>query len=375
MTLFAISKNSFARLLILGLGCTSIGLFGAPVIQALTNSVDYGPRITVNGFVFVFGSGFSPDGPHSAASVPPPVKLGAVSVFLCDAANPSTCEPERLLYVDRNQINFLTGNPAYSSAIVKVVVDQSGTTNSGAAIKLLPFAPAIFVEGTDCLIDPRFTNRDAQCGLTALPRTGTLPSASRGAITGLDGQLVQASNPLHPSSYFTVWAGGLGVFRNGAPPASLRLKLDGAPIYIQSGALTFLSLTPVYVGETEAFPGLYQLNFQVPEGILPFPCEDYDWEFQGALTEGDSPTSQPVDLPVTLSAANPHCLQPVAVPDYSSPITTTLEPRGGTTMLTGSTLILMTDPAFRYSRATMALAGAQFPPQFLFPSFSSGSEL
>lgn len=335
-------------------------LFGGPIVSTVASSVDFSSNVTVNGYVSILGSGFSSDGPHTANSATLPTKLGATQVLLCDASKPSSCETEQLLYVSDSQINFLSGNPTYSAALVKVVVDPSQTSNA-TPVTLLKYLPGIFVEGSDCLIDSRFTNRDPSCGLAPLAVNSSMRRATRGALTDLQGRLITSANPAHSGDYVTAWAGGLGVFTGDGPPTAVSVRLDGSPVYFQSENYFRTDVKPIFVGESSSFPGLYQINFQIPQGILPFPCGEYNWEFQLTLGEGSTAMAAAVDLPVTTSSSSA-CLQsPIVAPPYSQPVTITRGGPGAPSSLSGGRLVPMTDPSFRYSRATMAIAGPGYP--------------
>ncbi|HXJ44931.1 MAG TPA: hypothetical protein VNH18_36925, partial [Bryobacteraceae bacterium] len=169
-------------------------------------------------------------------------------------------------------------------------------------------APAIFREGYDCLIDPRYQDAGKSCGLTWLaPSTN---SADRGAVTDLNGNLVTSSNPARLGQYLVLWATGLGSFaaKNGAT-----VTMSNVPVYGFAGD-TYYPIQTLYSGES-AFSGVYQINTQVPLALAtgvgayppPWPCGNYKWEVSLSVSVANQ-ASNLIQIPVVVNSADiPGC--------------------------------------------------------------------
>ncbi len=129
-----------------------------------------------------------------------------------------------LFYTSATQINALA--PASltvnSTAMISVVID--GSTLDSSSIPVVTAAPGLFSIGT----------------------TG------QAAATNQDGSLNSASNPAARGSVVSFYATGQG---SGAPNVTLNIAGYNAPL--------------LYSGPAPGFPGLMQINAQIPGGFLP----------------------------------------------------------------------------------------------------------
>jgi uncharacterized protein (TIGR03437 family) len=102
--------------------------------------------------------------------------------------------------------------------------------------------------------------------LGAISQNVTIQSAAPGifAIVNQDGTLNGASNPAQRGAYVLIYGTGLG-----ATSAQGSLQVTSAPVsVVVEGA----SAKPSFAGSAPGFPGLYQINVQIPPGTAPGPA-------------------------------------------------------------------------------------------------------
>ncbi len=103
--------------------------------------------------------------------------------------------------------------------------------------------------------------------LGVVPGVYTQSGSGRGPVTAIhnsDGSVNSLTNPAAKNTYVTVYAAGLGTVKpplatGQAPPASLSPTTAPVSAYID-GYPTTVS----YAGAAPGFPGLYQINLQIP---------------------------------------------------------------------------------------------------------------
>jgi len=129
-----------------------------------------------------------------------------------------------LFYTSATQINALAPSSLApgSAATVSVVVD--GEPAAGSSISVVPAAPGIF----------------------------TTNVAGQAAAINQDGTVNSASNPAPRGSIVSIYATGQG---SGSGNATLNIAGYSAPV--------------LYAGPAPGFPGLMQINAQIPGGFLP----------------------------------------------------------------------------------------------------------
>jgi uncharacterized protein (TIGR03437 family) len=225
-----------------------------------------------------------------------------------------------LIFASPAQVNFMipetlpTNKPGIGpGATLAVIVNVGGALDASPPFSLLFPQPRIFTEGYDCFIDVRFQDANKNCGLT-LTKPATY-AADRGAVTDQSGRVLSSSNPARLGQYYTIWMTGLGAFNNGKIATSLGMSITNVPVFGYKGD-TSISVTPSYVGPSPQFPGLYQVNFQLPSQIAGggypsgypplFPCGDYSWEVSLDLSQGISPANL-VQIPVIVKTGDVAC--------------------------------------------------------------------
>jgi uncharacterized protein (TIGR03437 family) len=300
-------------------------LAAAPHIASVVNSADFAVGIPLGSFGTVYGTGLS-DAVYSSTVYPFPVTLGPTQAAICPLllgkllAIPSACVPLALTYASPTQINFvapLTLPPASQGFAngIAVVVSVSGTVDDGASsgtngnqqLGLGGASPRLFVEGYDCFIDSRYQDADKNCGLSWIkPPTY---AALRGAVTDLNGNLITSANPAHLNQYLVVWASGMGQTKTPNSAA----WLFNIPVY-GSTSDSYEPIDALYAGES-SFPGLFQINIQVPAFIAtgfpgyypPFPCGNYAWEVSLSAGTANNIQSNLVQVPIVVKNGDVPC--------------------------------------------------------------------
>jgi uncharacterized protein (TIGR03437 family) len=134
-------------------------------------------------------------------------------------------QPATLFFTNATQINALAPTSlAPSSASAESVV-VNGAPTAGASVTVVASAPGIFAGAN-----------------------GT----GQAAALNEDGSVNSASNPAARGSVVSIYATGLG---SGAANATLTIAGYNAPV--------------LYAGSAPGFPGLIQINAQIPGGFLP----------------------------------------------------------------------------------------------------------
>jgi uncharacterized protein (TIGR03437 family) len=255
-----------ARSALLLIALFSAASYGQPVITGIVNAASGLPSIAPGSLITVFGKNLSAV-TASATSTPWPTTLGGTSVQVC--GSPGQCSATGLLYVSPTQLNIYA-----ESSVGSLSVTSGGMTSAAPATWVLSeVAPAIFLEGTDVPFDAGwkdFSPCNTQYSIVGQP----LPI--RGAITDGAGALVQSSNPARPGRYYTIWLTGLavGLTTQVHYPGSLSVHLETIPVYGYSGT-TCEDVAPSFVGNSPQFPGLNQVNFQMPTDLMGTSTNGY----------------------------------------------------------------------------------------------------
>ena len=271
-----------------------------PRVAAVVNGADFTNGVAYGGLGTVFGTGLS-DANYSAAALPLPKKLGPTELFVCVGGNgfavrteitDGGCEAIQLVYASPTQINFLMFDslqqkPGFAGQLFAFVrvngALSDGNTSTPPTLNAPPPASrlflgdsyqAIFLEGTDHYIDVRFISP-------------TTFQTTRRAVTDQQGTVLTSANPARVGQYYTIWLTGLGIFTNGKPKTPVGMSFGAIPVFGYQASIA-MPASPSYVGPSPQFPGLYQINFQLPAFVVDgkaldygahfFPCGDYAWE-------------------------------------------------------------------------------------------------
>jgi uncharacterized protein (TIGR03437 family) len=204
-----------------------LGWAAVPVIQSVSDSAAYGPRVAPGSLATLFGSGLA-SSTASASAFPIPSNLSGTTVSVGGTLAP-------LLYVSAGQINFQIPSSAKSGE-VNVIVNGPGGASAAYAVTVTPEAPALYQYGTN-----------------------------RALAQNADSSLNSSSNPAAAGSVITVYLTGQGPLDNAvtdgtaAPtsPLSNATATASATIGLLNAPIQFLGLAP-------QFAGLAQANIQVP---------------------------------------------------------------------------------------------------------------
>ena len=235
----ALKVTSFSRLEAAAAGAP-VAFFGGVV----NNATFEGDVLAPGGIVAVFGDGFLSGEPQQAKALPLPTELGGVRVLVND-------KPVPVYFASANQINFQLpyDTPA---GIVTVRVEKSGQRGNAVSVAIG----------------------------RSVPRLLRLNIADYGIVVNGDGSFPIPpttgvnSHPAKVGDTLVIYALGLGqtnpaVESGVASPSSplgrarggYRVSFGSPSPFGGSSA----EVTPLYVGLTPNFVGLYQINVTIPQ--------------------------------------------------------------------------------------------------------------
>ncbi|MFN0172458.1 MAG: hypothetical protein ACKV22_39145 [Bryobacteraceae bacterium] len=192
----------------------------------------------------IFGAQLRTGDPVLAQTLPLGPELGGVRVFVND-------RPAPVYYAQADQVNFqIPFDAAPGSALVRV--EREGQRGNSVSVDLAPRVPRILRLGIgDYGI---IVNQDGSFPLPPTPGVNARPATVGEALTIYAIGLGPTSPPV---------ASGAG-----APAAEPLARVEPLPSVTFGGGLsgTPIVATPLFVGLTPNFVGLYQINVIVPEG-------------------------------------------------------------------------------------------------------------
>ena len=199
--------------------------------------------VSPGSYVAIYGAALAGTGNPSAASLPLPATLNGTEVTLGGLPMP-------LLYASATQINALIPQSLTPNASYPLVV----TTG------LLQSAPVqLAVTGL-------------QPGIYTVNESGSGQGIVTDAFTG---SVADPSHPAHVSDYLVVYCTGLGLVQSsdGQQPPADGTAAPASPLFRTAANVTAtiggVSAPVSYSGLTPTFAGLYQVNVQVPAGVVP----------------------------------------------------------------------------------------------------------
>lgn len=260
---------AFLRTVALLIGIAVCGQLAAvaaiPVVQNVTDSAGYGPRVAPGSLASIFGTGLAAD-TESAANFPLPTGLGGASVTIGSATAP-------LLYVSATQINFQVPS-SLTSGTVQLVVNGPGGASASFSVTVTSAAPAIYQYGTN-----------------------------RAVAQNASGAVNASSAPATAGSVIVVYLTGVGAVQN---PVSDGASTPASPLSsataTASATIGPSTATVQFIGLASGFAGLAQANIQIP-----------------ALATGDYPLTITVGGYVSASAV----VSVSGSGTYTSPLTLT----------------------------------------------------
>ena len=209
----------------------------APQITSVVNAADGKSDVAPGGLISIYGTQMTPTN-AATAQIPLPTALAESCVVVNGALIP-------LLFVSPKQINAqlpfnVTGNCSMS-------IHTPGGVSNNYLFQVLPAAPAVFQSD-----DP-----DA------------VPAAT--IIRADDGELVTATNPIHPKDTIVIYLTGMGDTTN-QPAAGMPSPFGPNLAVVDSQPTITLGGQPLQVqfaGLAPGWAGLYQINAYVPSGSAP----------------------------------------------------------------------------------------------------------
>jgi len=211
-----------------------LALAAVPVVQSVTDSAGYGPRVAPGSLASLFGTGLA-NAATSASGFPLATSLSGASVSIGGTLAP-------LLYASPTQINFQVPSSTPGGA-ASVVVNGPGGASAAFTFTVTAQAPSIFQYGTNHAL-----------------------------AQNADFSLNSSSAPAASGSVITVYLTGQGAVNNpvadGAPTPLSPIATASATATATIGPLN----APVqFLGLTAEFAGFAQANIQVPA----LPTGDY----------------------------------------------------------------------------------------------------
>ena len=214
-----------------------------PTVSAggVVNAANSTAPVAPGSYVSIYGSNLSYTTDENYSAVRLPLSMDQVTVSFDAAATgslPAVSVPGHIVYVSPGQVNIqvpweLQG---YSSAKMKVTLYEFGFGNV-VSVPIANYTPAMF---------------------------GSSVAAAENATTG---QVITSANPAARGSVVSLFCNGLGPVTN--QPASG--DSAGVPLSSTTTAATVTisgaSANVTFSGLAPGFPGLYQVNFQVPSSI------------------------------------------------------------------------------------------------------------
>jgi hypothetical protein len=171
---------------------------------------------------------------------------------------------------------------------------------------MLTAAPGTFLEGYDCAFNPLWHD-PSPCGLSWTHYNTIQPL--RAAVTDQTGQVLTSTNPAVFMQQYTIWVTGLGEVANGASAQPVVLKISGSPTN------AIYDLSPSYVGPSPQYPGLYQINFPWPSGMMGSiatsdiqACGDYKMEISFNIYEGTAQDPNVFQVPLWVKSGDVSCI-------------------------------------------------------------------
>ena len=207
----------------------------------VVNAANSTSPVAPGSYVSIYGSNLSNVTDENYSAVRLPLSMDQVTVSFDAAATgtlPAVSVPGHLVYVSPTQVNIqvpweLQG---YSSAKMKVTLYEFGFGNV-VTVPLANYTPAMF---------------------------GSTNAAAENAVTG---QVITSANPATRGSVISLFCNGLGPVTN--QPASG--DSAGVPLSTTKTQATVTiggtSANVSFSGLAPGFPGLYQVNVQVPSSI------------------------------------------------------------------------------------------------------------
>jgi uncharacterized protein (TIGR03437 family) len=238
---------------------------GAPSITSLLNSATFTSQVAFSSIVSILGNSLA-DSTVGAAALPLPSQLAGTEVLACNAkVGGSTswldCVPMGIAYASPTQINAVFPDAPISPlgpSTVEIRVRNRGVDDADTiagkplVVTVIPVAPGIYREGYDCPFPAVCSLVSAASGAHSVPR---------GAIVDETGALVTSANPVLVRKIYSVYLTGLGI----ANSTSFPYINPASGIALAAHSTVYPDV--LYLGPAPGYPGLYQINFTLPQDL------------------------------------------------------------------------------------------------------------
>jgi uncharacterized protein (TIGR03437 family) len=236
----------------------SFNVIAAPLILGIENNASGATTgVSAGSLISIFGSQLATTSTQ-ASTVPLPINLSGSSVSINNIPAPMYSTTPGIPGSIPAQINVQVPFdvlPAGTASSVSVVVTNNGNSSPPFSLPITQYAPAVYTingSGTGYSI--------AYFGLTSDARFGHFV-APPGTFSGL------TTYAASPGDVLTVYGTGLGpvnppVVSGAAPDPNNPSMTVATPTVLVGGIPAIL-----YGSALTQYPGVYQLNIQVPQGI------------------------------------------------------------------------------------------------------------
>lgn len=205
-----------------------------PRISNIANAADGTAPVAPGGLISIYGTQLSPVS-QASATLPLPTALA-------DSCLVINGQPVPVLYVSPTQINAQL--PLQATGNVTLVLRTPGGVSDNYNVRVSTSAPSVF--------------RTSVGDLTGV---ATMVRAS-------NNELVTPSNPIHRGDVVVVYLTGLGA-TNPAVEAGQAAGSDQLATAVTQPVVTLggVGLPVAFAGLTPGFPGLYQINLNIPRNV------------------------------------------------------------------------------------------------------------
>jgi len=199
--------------------------------------------VTPGSYIAIYGTGLAGNGNPSATTLPLPTTLNGASVTLCGVPMP-------LLYAGPTQINAIVPQVPPGSLQCPLVVTSGGQASGPVQLTVTSLQPGIY----------------------SVNLSGSGPGVVTNALTG---QLNSDTNPARAGDFLAVYATGLGPVQgpNGEAGPASGAAAPLSPLFQTKTKVTVtiggVDASVRFAGLAPTFAGLYQINVQVPPGVVP----------------------------------------------------------------------------------------------------------
>ena len=224
----------------------------------MLDAAGYTPNIAQGAIFVVKGSYLCPDGTTQAATYPLTSTLNGVSISFTPAAGGTAASTYIVSTYSNNgtsQIAALLPSTV-APGTYNVMVTNNGTASAPVSVNVVPRKFGLFTADS---------SGSGAAALQTVDATGAY-HYNRFTTQTISGNSI---SPAHAGDFVVAYGTGLGPIQvpDQSPPGVLDLSNQANIQVLINGA----AIAPLYAGRSPDFPGLDQINFQLPDGV-PTGC-------------------------------------------------------------------------------------------------------